>query len=150
VQDDLEDIQGDIESEDPKKKKKKKKKKLITKALSNEDDESYQLPLDEESDIDNDSTPKKSDSSSFSKHKGDSYQGKVIPSGGAGAAAFGGDATKKMLAGLKIGMKKNFASLKDQLNQDEIKAILASKDCPKARTFGEMIPLAYAISKKNI
>lgn len=36
------------------------------------------------------------------------------------------------------------------MKQDEIKAILASKDCPKARTFGEMIPIAYTISKKNI
>lgn len=43
-----------------------------------------------------------------------------------------------------------FTSLKDQLQSDEVKAILASKDCPKARTFGEMIPLAYTISKKNI
>ena len=55
-----------------------------------------------------------------------------------------------MLAGLKKGMVKKFESLKDQLKQDEIKAILASKDCPKARTFGEMIPIAYTISKKNI
>lgn len=51
---------------------------------------------------------------------------------------------------MKQGMTKKFESLKDQLKQDEIKAILASKDCPKARTFGEMIPLAYTISKKNI
>jgi hypothetical protein len=55
-----------------------------------------------------------------------------------------------LMNGLKKGMAKKFESLKDQLKQDEIKAILASKDCPKARTFGEMIPLAYTISKKNI
>jgi hypothetical protein len=55
-----------------------------------------------------------------------------------------------MMDGLKKGMQKKFASLKDQLKSDEVKAILASKECPKARTFGEMIPLAYTISKKNI
>lgn len=68
----------------------------------------------------------------------------------AGGGFGGGDAAQKMLAGLKKGMVKKFESLKDQLKQDEIKAILASKDCPKARTFGEMIPIAYTISKKNI
>lgn len=61
-----------------------------------------------------------------------------------------GGAASAMLAGLKKGIKQKFEPLKDQLKQDEIKAILASKDCPKARTFGEMIPLAYTISKKNI
>ena len=59
-------------------------------------------------------------------------------------------AAAAILNKLGHGIKQQFEPLKDQLKSDEIKAILASKDCPKARTFGEMIPLAYTISKKNI
>ena len=47
-------------------------------------------------------------------------------------------------------MKKRYLTLREQLNQDDIKRIIASRDCPKARTFGEMVPLAFTVNKKKI
>jgi hypothetical protein len=142
VQSHLDNIQDDIESQDPNNKKKKKKKSKKSKNKDGVNDgeseapTKYTLPQDNEEDdlekeirnvenrMDGNDNGSEKDSErirrmSISKVGVNDILGKLGKEGGlgGGAPAFGGSsAAQKMLDGFKKGLANRFVSLKDQLH----------------------------------